>query len=82
MRQIPPKLRAEIAKDPFMKKCVWCQTEKSIEWNHAIIYSGRQLNTWYAIVPLCSEHHRGNTGTIFADVKEYCELVAIKRGIE
>ncbi len=81
MRPIPLKLRKQIAEDPFMKKCCYRDCKKTeVEWNHTLMYAGRQVNTWYAIVPLCTEHHRGNNGTIYNDVKEWCELITYMRG--
>lgn len=63
MRRIPQKLKEEILKDSYYKKCArlndgYC--EGRITWEHAIIYSGRQLNEKWAIIPLCWKHHLGN----------------------
>lgn len=83
MRPIPKKIRDKLAQDSFMKKCCFQGCGKlDVEWNHALKYSGRQINEWYAIVPLCVEHHRGNNGTIYKEVKEWCSWVAIMRGIK
>lgn len=80
MRPIPIALRKQLAVDPYMAKCQYRGCGKQdVEWNHAILYCGRQLNTWYAIIPLCTYHHRGNFGTIWPEVKAWCELEAIKR---
>lgn len=83
MRPIPLPLRDLLNDDPFMKKCCYqdCGSQ-DVEWNHALQYRGRQINEWYAIVPLCQYHHRGNNGTIFADVKDWCSWVAIMRGMK
>jgi len=80
MRPIPPKLRKQLADDPYMASCKYrnCGVPL-VEWNHAIIYQGRQLNTWYAIIPLCYKHHRGQFGTIPQNVRDWCELEAIDR---
>ena len=29
------------------------------EWEHAMIYQGKQVNEKWAIVPVCVYHHRG-----------------------
>ena len=60
MRPIPPKMKEEMAADPFYKKCARikdgeCRGRVTIE--HAIIFSGRQLNELWALLPLCSYHH-------------------------
>jgi len=58
MRPIPPKLRRELADDPFMKSCCICGDQK-VEFDHVFVYSGSQINERWAIVPLCYLHHRG-----------------------
>ncbi len=64
MRPIPLKLRKEIARDKFMKRCIYNtlgrQNECSgrVEWEHAFTYK-QQINEPWAIVPVCSYHHRG-----------------------
>jgi len=61
MRPIPKKLRERLSRDPFMKVCIYNNADCSgrIEWEHAFIYSGRQINEWWAILPCCYAHHRG-----------------------
>ena len=83
MRPIPPALRKQLAASQFMQQCCFkgCG-HKEVEWNHALFYAGQQINEWYAIVPLCDYHHRGNNGTIWQDVRDYCERLAIEQGLE
>lgn len=60
MRKIPTKLRQEIALDPFYKKCCLAkfgECEGRIEYHHAFIFAGRQVNEKFAIFPLCHQHH-------------------------
>lgn len=62
MRAIPAKLKKQIEADPFMKKCIHYPSSDCvprIEWEHCWIYSGRQINEAWAIVPVCTYHHRG-----------------------
>lgn len=64
MRKIPPKLREEIAHDPYYQKCsraVDGGCAGRITWEHAIIYAGRQVNEKWAIIPLCERHHGVNS---------------------
>lgn len=82
------KVRRQLAADPAMRYC-WYVDEDGhecggtpVEWNHALIVSGRRLHESFALVPLCLHHHRGNFGTIFPRVKEFCEYKAIERGID
>lgn len=64
-----------------MQKCCYCGSTVNIEWNHALIYSGKQIDEWYAIVPLCASCHRGEFGTIRKEIKDYCSWLAITRGL-
>lgn len=62
MRPIPPKLREEMASDPYYKFCArrhegTCSGR--ITWEHALIYAGKQINEKWAIIPLCVYHHLG-----------------------
>ena len=61
MRPIPPKLREEMANDPYYKVCARKNYECSgrITWEHAWIYAGKQINEYWAIIPLCWYHHLG-----------------------
>lgn len=59
MRPIPKKLREALARDPFMKRCIHAGCVEPPEWEHALIYAGKQINEYWAIVPVCTYHHRG-----------------------
>ena len=68
MIPIPIEIRHQIAKDPFMKVCIYdncsCtktdnRVEKRVEWEHAFSYK-IQINEAWNIVPVCTFHHRGN----------------------
>ncbi len=77
MTPIPPKLRAEMAEDPWYKKC--CLAELGdcggrIEWHHVIIYAGKQLQEKWAIVPACHDHHYRA-----AELNEYFLFVVLSR---
>ena len=58
---IPPELRAKIALNPFMKRCIHANSDCSgrPEWEHTFIYAKRQVQEEWAIVPCCFHHHRG-----------------------
>lgn len=59
MRPIPSKLRNQIAKNPWMKKCCvpGCGNTTDVTWEHALKWAGRQINEAWAIIPLCWHHH-------------------------
>ena len=68
MNKIPPKLKAQIAKDPFYKKCIHAHCSMTspcsgrITWEHAWLYAGRQIQEKWAIVPCCEKHNIGVSG--------------------
>lgn len=61
MNNIPKKLRADMAADPFYKRCVISgQTGTRwdpIEWHHNLIYAGRQVQRKFAILPVKRSLH-------------------------
>lgn len=62
MRAIPKKLRNEMAADPFYSKCsreglLGHTCDGRITWEHVFIFSGRQVNKIWAIIPLCEKGH-------------------------
>lgn len=81
---IPPKLRNEIAGDPFMKRCIYERSDAPnhdcsgrITWEHAFIYGGRQIQEKWSIVPCCEAHNSG----VSMD-KEFNQFVAINRATD
>lgn len=89
MRPIPPKLRELIAKDPFMKRCIYKSPDapnrnccEGIQWEHAAIYARKQINEAWAIVPCCGNHNSGKymvkdynlyRALLRADMDDICE---------
>ncbi len=81
---IPPKVRAQIAKDTFMAFCIYESPQAPnndcdgrIEWEHAYLYAGKRINEPWAIVPCCTSHNRGR-----GIVKEYNRYRALLRAKE
>lgn len=84
MQAIPSSLREELAEDPFYTKCSRkvllndhiCRpdplTGKLIEWEHAFIYAGNQIQEKWAIIPICYLVHRG--GKLNKEVNEWIAL--------
>lgn len=63
MRPIPIELRKRIASNPFMQRCIYWGIRSNgckgrVEWEHAFEYGGKQINEEWAIVPVCTYHHR------------------------
>jgi hypothetical protein len=65
-----------LAKDPFMKRCIYDNEECDgrVEFEHALIYAGKQVVEWWSIVPVCTYHHRGK-----GLIKEFNQAVAFGR---
>lgn len=78
MNPIPIKLREELSKDPFMKKCVFTGDIKNVSWEHCWTYAGKQINEKWAIVPL----RRDLNVNMQANVKEYCRWISINRATD
>lgn len=80
MRPIPPKLRNEMANDPYYKQCCisWdghvC--EGRIEFHHNLIYAGKQVNAKSCILPICQSAHRKAD---LVETREKLDLVMITR---
>jgi hypothetical protein len=58
---IPDDMREALDQDPFMHRCImdiYGGCSSRIEWNHAFTYAGRRRNELWAIIPMCSTHHR------------------------
>jgi len=59
MRKIPGKMREVINKDSFYKKCIHENiASNDIEIEHALSYSGRQINELFALVPVRRKYNR------------------------
>lgn len=69
---MPKKLREDLAAEPFYHSCARaaalhdheCQRDplrpnKPVDWEHALIYAGRQVQKRFAIIPICWWAHRG-----------------------
>jgi len=76
MRPIPPGLKRQLNDDPFMAVCIYDNAlcEGRVEWDHVFIWAGRQVNEWFAILPVCYYHHRGGGMD-----RKYTEYVALSR---
>ena len=75
MRKIPLPLRAEMANDPFYKKCcITGPTNEKIDYHHNLIYAGKQVNEVWCILPLAESIHRD-----IVKYKEICNWIMCNR---
>jgi len=86
MNDMPLKLRRELAADDRYRVCTRymllhdhiCESDpvtgRSIEWEHAFIYAGKQIQEPWAIVSLCWLTHRGPLAN-----KPLSQLIALSR---
>lgn len=59
---IPTKLRAEMALDPFYKRCVITgktdeEAGEKIQWHHNLEFKGKRVNRKFCILPLLESIH-------------------------
>lgn len=68
-----------LSKDPFMKRCIWDNEncDGRVEFEHAFLFAGIQIVLWWAIVPVCTYHHRGK-----GLVKNFNQAVAFGRAYQ
>lgn len=53
---IPKHIRQQLSQDPFMLRC--CITGEPTEnWHHALIYGGKAVQAWWAILPVTRAIH-------------------------
>lgn len=80
MRKIPPKLREEMANDPYyLRCCVTGSASEKIEWHHNLIFAGRQVNEKWCILPLAKSIHDIEKRP---DIKEKIDWIMLNRGTE
>lgn len=74
MRPVSAKQKSKMSKFCFICK------QTATEAHHPLIFAQKQIDT--ITIPLCSHCHRGNNGTIRQDIRDRCELEAIKANLE
>jgi len=60
---IPENIREVLANDPWMRQCCLAirldsTCDGPIQWHHHFRPAGKRVNEKYAILPLCTKHHR------------------------
>lgn len=61
MRAIPQKLKKELESDSWYSRCCitgYTKYYTKIDWHHAFIFAGRQVNEKWCILPLAQSIHR------------------------
>lgn len=77
MRRIPDELRREMERDPFYKRCcLSLSSSGKIDWHHALIFAGRQVNAKFAILPLRTDIH---ARVHEPKIKKLCDWVMLNR---
>lgn len=62
------------------KECCLVCGAKGVEVHHPLIYAGKKISDIF--VPLCTECHRGDNGTIWQYAREVSEMAAIESNIK
>jgi hypothetical protein len=84
MKKIPLKLRKELSKDIFYKKCCLTGfTRFKIDFHHCFSFAGSQINEKWNILPVYWRKHspQGDKDSIHncRETREKAELIALKR---
>jgi hypothetical protein len=80
MNNIPAKLKKEMAADPFYERC--CITGSmakncKVEWHHALIFAGKQVQEKFAILPLRADIHAS-----IVKYKKECDWIMLNRATD
>ena len=72
--------------DPYYRSCAlrlkqgkYGVCNGRVEWHHAFIFGGRQVNEKWCILPMCSQHHRIADRR---DIKEETDRIMLNRAPE
>lgn len=80
MNNIPKKLRKQLAEDPEYSVCMLTgeagKRGDPIEWHHALIFAGRQVQERFAIIPIKRSIHHSARNTV---VKEFIDWIMLNR---
>jgi hypothetical protein len=67
--------------DPFMHRCcITGNTSEKIDWHHNMIHAGRQVNEWWAILPLATTVHDRVPGD--PELKDRCDWIMLNRATD
>lgn len=74
---IPPRLRQELADDPYYKVCcITGVSNEKIEWHHNFIFAGRQVQEKECILPVTQGVHEQARNV---EMREKLDLVMLRR---
>lgn len=64
MRRLSDESRQVVNTDEFYRRCCVCQAQNP-QIHHNLIHGRRQVDDWWALLPLCVTHHsRANEVTV------------------
>jgi len=80
MRPLSQSIKKFINDNDYYRQCCICGAY-NVEQNHTWIYQGRQINEWWAIMPLCVGHHRDYLKSFHKDsiMRDYIMYLSLKR---
>lgn len=80
---IPIKLRNQLRINPFYKRCCLTGRIDKLDWHHAYIYKGRQIQEEWNILPVVWFKHspNGNQDSIHncIETRNRAKLIALER---
>ena len=79
---IPVKLKEDLNKDPFYKKCCLTgRTDGKICFHHNLIFAGKQVQEKFAILPVIEDIHKYHRG-LTSEVKEKLNWIMLNRATD
>lgn len=87
MGPMPDDLKAKLEKQTLMNQCCIPQCHNDPTWEHSWIYQGRQINSEWALIGLCYDHHQGDEYMIYLNqkkvrAKDWGKYITLIRGID
>lgn len=79
MNNIPPKLREEMARDPYYKRCCVTGDTEKVQWHHNLIFAGKQVQEKWCILPLAYHIHKIADDKV---IRERLDWIMLNRATE
>lgn len=84
---IPEETRTILSEDNFMRECIVKDTACAgrVEWQHAMTYGGKRISDIWALLPMCTRHHKEQAkyrqlqeAAVLFRIHQYSSLEAVR----
>lgn len=85
---IPPKLRREMADDPYYSRCALTGATSGVEWHHNLRFAGKNVQERFCIIPLSRDvharidHHKERVDWIMLNRMTDAELTRYSKAVD